>query len=87
MDNSAEATLQSKVAQLEARVKSLEREKDLLIVKCESRMAVAESHAEGEREARIRCATLQKELKQANQCFASLIEKGVRLWVIFLCSG
>jgi hypothetical protein len=87
LDNSVEATLQKSAAQLQARVESLEKDKDLLMDKCESHMAAANNHAQREREARMQCAALQNELKQANQCFAELVGKEARRCVtVRLCS-
>lgn len=52
---------------LDARVRSLESEKDLLMERCESSMRAAQNYAEKEREARLRCESLEKELRQANK--------------------
>ena len=53
--------LQNQVTQLEARIESLRRDKNMLIDKCESTIAKAAKHAEGEKVARLEAQTAQKE--------------------------
>ncbi|KAF8527284.1 hypothetical protein JB92DRAFT_2866577 [Gautieria morchelliformis] len=78
LDNSAEQGLQERVAQLEARVQSLETQKDMLMDRCESYKAASIHHAENEKDVRRRCTVLQKELRQANQSVAELVDKETR---------
>lgn len=84
MDNSTELALQERVAQLEARVSSLETQKDHLIDRCESYMQASSRHAENEKDARTRCTVLQEELKKANQSVAELVNREARRCVNIL---
>jgi DNA repair exonuclease SbcCD ATPase subunit len=84
LDNSAELALQEQVKQLEARVKSLETQKDQLMDRCESYMQASLRHAENEKDVRTRCTALKKELKQANQSVAELTDREARRCVYIL---
>lgn len=89
LDNSGEQALKGRVTQLEARVKSLETQKDLLMERCESYMAASVRHAESEREMRTRCTLLQDELRQTNRSVAEQINRDARRCVVcpFMCSS
>ncbi|KAF8511786.1 hypothetical protein BU17DRAFT_96845 [Hysterangium stoloniferum] len=65
---------QDRVAQLEERVMSLEGQKELLMDSCERYMLAADAHAEKEKEARLQCDRLQKELQTANMAVQKLIQ-------------
>jgi hypothetical protein len=47
-----DAAQQAKLVRAEARVKVLERDKEILMGECERHMAASRAHAEGEREAK-----------------------------------
>jgi hypothetical protein len=82
LDSSGEQALQDRVAQLEARVNSLEAQKGLLMNKCESYMTASIRHAENEKEMRERCNLLQNQLKKANLSVAELIGREDRRYVL-----
>lgn len=82
LDNSGEQVLQERVAQLEARINSLETQKDLLMDKCESYMTASIRHAENEKKMRTRCTLLQNELIQANQSATELVGREARRCVL-----
>jgi chromosome segregation ATPase len=58
----SQAGLQNQIALLESRVKSLEKDKQLLMTKCESNMAASATHAEGEKKARLDADKVKKEV-------------------------
>lgn len=77
IDNSAEVELQERMEQLEARIHSLEHQKDQLMERCESFMRANQIHAEREKHARVRLEQTRKELVQANEAVAKLVSKEV----------
>jgi len=56
--------LRANVTRLEERVKSLEKDKLLLMERCEASMAASSKHAEGERDARMEGERLKKEMQE-----------------------
>ncbi|KIM90343.1 hypothetical protein PILCRDRAFT_812079 [Piloderma croceum F 1598] len=60
----SQAGFKNQIALLESRVKSLEKDKELLLTKCESSMAASVTHAEGEKKARLDAEKTKKEMVQ-----------------------
>ena len=60
------------MARLEERVKGLENDKTLLMERCESAMIASAKHAEGERDARMECERLRREMQELRKKYDSL---------------
>lgn len=60
------------VARLEERVKGLENDKTLLMERCEASMVASSKHAEGERDARMECERLRREMHDLRKKYDSL---------------
>jgi len=60
----SQAGIKNHIALLESRVRSLEKDKGLLLTKCESSMAASVTHAEGEKNARLDAEKTKKEMVQ-----------------------
>lgn len=60
------------MARLEERVKGLENDKTLLIERCEASMQASSKHAEGERDARLECERLRREMQELRKKYDSL---------------
>jgi hypothetical protein len=60
----SQAGIKNQIALLESRVRSLEKDKGLLLTKCESSMAASVTHAEGEKNARLDAEKTKKEMVQ-----------------------
>lgn len=58
------------MAHLDARVQSLEGQKEMLMERCEHNMQTIEGYATKEREARLRCEELEKELVQTKRALS-----------------
>ncbi|THH14648.1 hypothetical protein EW146_g5716 [Bondarzewia mesenterica] len=67
--------LQNQVAQLEARVESLRRDKNMLMEKCESSLAKATKHAEGEKTARLQAQATQKDVQEMRKKYEAMKAK------------
>lgn len=74
IDSPAESTrtLKATVARLEERVKSLEKDKTLLIERCEASMAASSKHAERERDARMEYEAMRREMQELRKKYDSL---------------
>ncbi|GJJ11414.1 hypothetical protein Clacol_005647 [Clathrus columnatus] len=72
LDDSKTKRLQDRVTHLEARLRSLEADKELLMKRCESSMQRADTYAAKERIARLNNDSLAKELMHANESVAQL---------------
>jgi hypothetical protein len=68
----SQAGLKNQIALLESRVKSLEKDKGLLLTKCESSMAASVTHAEGEKNARLDAEKAKKEMVQLKRKYDAL---------------
>jgi hypothetical protein len=64
--------LKNQIALLESRVKSLEKDKLLLMSKCESNMAASTTHAEGEKKARLDVEKAKKEMMDVKRKYDTL---------------
>ena len=60
------------MARLEERVKGLENDKTLLIERCEASIKASSKHAEGERDARLECERLRREMQELRKKYDSL---------------
>lgn len=70
IDEQKTRRLQDQTTRLEARVQSLEKQKDSLMKRCESSMQAIQGYAAREREARLHCEELQKELVQTKRALS-----------------
>lgn len=57
---------------LEERVKGLESDKTLLMERCEASMVASSKHAEGERDARMECEHLRRDMRDLRKKYDSL---------------
>ena len=64
--------LKNQIALMESRVKSLEKDKLLLMSKCESNMAASTTHAEGEKKARLDVEKAKKEMVDLKRKYDTL---------------
>ncbi|KAI0058815.1 hypothetical protein BV25DRAFT_1810010 [Artomyces pyxidatus] len=67
--------LSEKVALLEARVSSLQREKRVLIERCENAFHASRKHQEGEKAARLVAEEAKKEMRAAHKKYDAMKEK------------
>ena len=74
LDNPAESNkaLKANVARLEERVRNPEKDKTLLMDRCEASMAASSKHAEGERDARMACEALRREMQDLRKKYDGL---------------
>jgi len=72
IDIPSQAGLKNQIALLESRVKSLEKDKLLLMTKCESNMAASATHAEGEKKARSDADKAKKEVVNLRRKYDAL---------------
>ncbi|KAI0732152.1 hypothetical protein C8Q72DRAFT_774855 [Fomitopsis betulina] len=64
--------LKATVVRLEERVKGLESDKTLLMERCEASMVASSKHAEGERDARMECEHLRRDMRDLRKKYDSL---------------
>lgn len=64
--------LKATVVRLEERVKCLDHDKTRLIERCEASMKASSKHAEGERDARLECERLRREMQELRKKYDSL---------------
>ncbi|EGN96993.1 hypothetical protein SERLA73DRAFT_75836 [Serpula lacrymans var. lacrymans S7.3] len=75
IDIPSQSRLKKDVAILNGRVKSLQKDKDLLMEKCEAYMASADKHAQGEKEARMRAGEAQRQLEELQKKYTLMKKK------------
>jgi predicted nuclease with TOPRIM domain len=68
----SQAALKNQIALMESRVKSLEKDKVLLMTKCESNMAASATHAEGEKKARLDVEKARREMTDLKRKYDTL---------------
>ena len=71
----SQAGLKNQIALLDSRVKSLEKDKGLLMNKCESHMAASATHAEGEKKARLDAEKTKQEMTDLKRKYNTLKSK------------
>jgi hypothetical protein len=72
IDIPSQAGLKNQVVLLESRVKALEKDKMLLMTKCESNMAASATHSEGEKKARLDAEKTKKEVVDLKRKYYAL---------------
>ncbi|TDL23582.1 hypothetical protein BD410DRAFT_141369 [Rickenella mellea] len=72
VDDSNEKQLKAKATRLESRIKSLERDKDDLMKRCESLISTSETHAKNEQSARLEAERASKDVAEYRKKYNSL---------------